>query len=281
MKNFDMNRFALALKCQLLSTRRQWLRLFGILTLAMFVMDIFFTRISYQAYERTFEEFGLDSVRHFYEHIISQTAGIGIFILFGAMLFGACYVFSHLKETRQRTTYLMWPVSNLEKFLVCMVQSIVLMGVGTIVSYMLADSMRLLLDLITGRVLISGIPMFFEVFVPKNAPAEAVFAICCTQLFLHSCYILGGSLFRRRQFLLTSLAMVILSFFLTWVSVNLLDVIGIERTMIFISENRDWNVEGSVIACGCIVLLLTALNYWLSYKIFCRMQVINNKWLNL
>ena len=94
MKNFDINRFGLALKCQLLSSRRQWLRLFGILTLAMFVMDIFFTRISYQAYESTFEEFGLDSVRHFYEHIIGQTAGVGIFILFGAMMFGACYVFS-------------------------------------------------------------------------------------------------------------------------------------------------------------------------------------------
>ena len=119
MKNFDINRFCLALKCQLLSSRRQWLRLFGILTLAMFVMDIFFTRISYHAYESTFEEFGLDSVRHFYEHIIGQTAGVGIFILFGAMMFGACYVFSHLKETRQRTTYLMWPVSNLEKFLIC------------------------------------------------------------------------------------------------------------------------------------------------------------------
>ena len=50
--------------------------------------------------------------------IVELVSAFCVCFFFFAMLFGASYIFSHMKETRQRTTFLMWPVSNMEKFLV-------------------------------------------------------------------------------------------------------------------------------------------------------------------
>ena len=279
MKNFDINRFGLALKCQFLSSRRQWLRLFGIYTLVMFMADLFFTRISYHSYSALSETYGEEAVLNTYRNIVHQTSGFGLFIMGVAMLFGACYVFSNLKETRQRTTYLMWPVSNLEKFLICLLHSIVLTGIGTMAAYMLADVLRMLYDMMTGRVIISGIPHFFSLLVPRNMEWEFNLWLVGCMLYFHSLYILGGSLFRRRQFLLTSIAIVI-GFFIVMGAIrhgfNFLAYTP-DDTMI---RNQD-NLKPGFYALIAIVYILTALHYWLSYKIFCRMQVINNKWLNL
>ena len=34
-------------------------------------------------------------------------------------------------------------------------------------------------------------------------------------------------------------------------------------------------------AIGTVLAAIAVLNWWLSYRIFKRMQVINNKWINL
>jgi len=55
---------------------------------------------------------------------------------------------------------------------------------------------------------------------------------------------------------------------------NGLTLVGYDdRTGLYVSP---WIHAGTI---GCY--LVAVLFYWLSYKLFCRMQVINNKWLNV
>ena len=47
--------------------------------------------------------------------------------------------------------------------------------------------------------------------------------------------------------------------------------------------NKGITIDGDIVfwALACKFTLFTLLNYWISYRIFRRTQVINNKWLNV
>ena len=285
MNNFDLHRFSQALKCYFMTSRRTWLRYFGIFTLVLFMADLFFTRIQGGNYNEMVEIWGQEHALSVYKDYVGGTAVFGIVFFFIAMLFGASFLFSHMKETRQRTTYLMWPVSNLEKYLVPLVHNILLLGVGTLVAYHLADALRVLLDWTTGRAVIWGSPYFWDIVsrpFDGSAPWEMTAFIVGSYLWFHSLYILGGSLFRRQQFLLTSMVVVVGFFLFVWTVHALVEMSGITRDINFVGwHDGVWHIHWSVYLILIVGYGLTALHYWLSYKIFCRMQVINNKWLNV
>ena len=279
MNNFDLHRFSQALKCYFMTSRRTWLRYFGIFTLVLFMADLFFTRIQGHSFADMVEWWGLEGAVRTYTSYVEGTAIFGLVFFFIAMLFGASFLFSHMKETRQRTTYLMWPVSNLEKYLVPLVHNILLLGVGTLVAYHLADALRVLLDWTTGRAVVWGSPYFWDIVsrpFDGSAPWEMTAFIVGSYLWFHSLYILGGSLFRRQQFLLTSIAIVIGFFLFVWAAHT------VNSHFEFMAlHDGVWHVHWSFYLILVVGYGLIALHYWLSYKIFCRMQVINNKWLNV
>ena len=285
MNNFDLHRFSQALKCYFMTSRRTWLRYFGIFTLVLFMADLFFTRINGHNFADMVEWWGLEEAIYIYKNYVEGTAVFGLVFFFIAMLFGASFLFSHMKETRQRTTYLMWPVSNLEKYLVPLVHNILLLGVVTLVAYHLADALRVLLDWSTGRPVIWSSSIFWDMVsrpFDGSAPWELPAFIVGCFLWFHSLYIVGGSLFRRQQFLLTSMAIVIGFFLFVWTGHALVEMSGVTRDTMFIGQlNGVWHIHWSFYLILAVGYGLIALNYWLSYKIFCRMLVINNKWLNV
>lgn len=281
MKQFDLNRFGRILKYHFYVTGPTWLRVIGIYTLVLFLVELFVTRVQGMKYNIVAESNPLDFVFDMYANEIRQTAQFALFFLAIAMLFGAANLFSHLKTKPQRSTYLTLPASNLEKYLSSYLYAVVVLAVGTFVAYCVADTLRMVFDLITGRVIICGVPYFFEPFNFHDAPWQLVVWIIGILLYFHSVYILGGTLFRKMKFLLTSILVIIGIFLVLW---------GVSAS----SEWIDWHrfpmsqsFEGEPVfhwlfyVMIVLSFLLTAIHYWLSYRIFCRMQVINHKWLNV
>ncbi len=282
MKNFDFNRFTLALKCAFMVSLKSWIRLFGIYTLVMLMAGIFFTRVMNNNYQVWIDNnWPIESILRTYGHQVEQAGIFGFVFFCFAMLFGACYIFKHMKDTKSRSAYLMWPVSNQEKFGVALVLNIVWMAVVAIAAFILADVLRVLLDFLTGRVIIWAMPDYFRIFVlpiverGKVPSWSVILWVYLLFFYIHSLYIVGGSLFRKSQFLLTSVSILILSY-----------AFGVLGSMIFewlnIKNGLDVdNNTGIVPLVNIVILCLIVFHYWLSYKIFTRMQVINNKWLNV
>ncbi len=282
MKNFDSNRFSLALKCQFMVQLRSWIRLFGVYTLVQLMSGIFFTRVNNNNYQLWLDNgWSMDDILRTYGRQVEQAAIFGFVFFCFAMLFGACYIFKQMKDTKSRSAYLMWPVSNLEKFAVALVLNILWMAVIAIAAFILADVLRVLVDLLTGRVILWAIPDYFKIFVlpivqhTKVPSGTIILWIYLLFFYVHSLYVVGGSLFRKNQFLMTSISILILSYgfgilvnlLFEWLEVkNGLDVDNDEIIMDMINF---------------VILCLTVFHYWLSYKLFTRMQVINNKWLNV
>ena len=264
MKTFNFNRFSQALKCQFLVLRKTWIRLFGIFTLVMFMADLFFTRVQGHNYQYMLEEWGAADAYQRYNSYVEQTVVFGVIFFCFSMLFGASFLFSGMKDTRKRSAFLLWPVSNMEKYTINLLLSVLWLAVITIGAYLLADTLRVFIDWVTGRVVIWGIPMIgTRVFGP--APFEhwqMAWMLFAWVFYIHSLYIVGGTLFRRQQFLLTSCTIVLVAILLT-----------------MLLNQIDWNsmnIELHTTLCALIVF-----HYWASYKLFTRMQVINNKWLNV
>ena len=288
MSKFIFNRFSQALKCQFLVSRKSWIRLFGIYTLVMFMANLFWTRVQGTSYNYMVENWGMEDAIRQYNHNVEQSVAFGFVFFCIAMLFGATSMFSQMKETRQRSAYLLWPVSNLEKYVVSFLHSFVLMAILTVVAYLLADTLRVFVDWLTGRAVIWGIPKLAEPFTAPDGPSEywqLAWMLFAWVFYIHSLYIVGGTLFRRQQFLLTSATIAVVAILLVmilnqidWNSVDIKFVTGTwdEKTSTY---NRVFHPDFYIL--NAVVTLLIPIHYWLSYKIFCRMQVINNKWLNV
>ena len=288
MSTFNYNRFSQALKCQFMVSRKTWIRLFGIFTLVMSFANLFFTRVQGNNYSNMVENWGLEEASRLYNHYVESTVMFGIIFFCIAMLFGATGMFSQMKDTRKRSAYLLWPVSNLEKYVVSFLLNFVLMAILTVVAYMLADALRVFVDWLTGRVVIWGIPKLSEPLNSPDGPFEHwqfAWMLFAWVFYIHSLYVVGGTLFRRQQFLMTSATIAVVAILLImilnqidWNSVDIKFVTGTwdEKTSTY---NQIFHPFFYII--NTVVTLLIPIHYWISYKLFTRMQVINNKWLNV
>jgi len=287
MSTFNYNRFSQALKCQFLVSRKTWIRLFGIFTLVMFMANLFFTRVQGSNYSDMVEKWGVEQAFRSYNHNVESTTAFGIVFFCIAMLFGATSMFSQMKDTRQRSAYLLWPVSNLEKYVVSFLHSFLLMAILTVCAYMLADTLRVFIDWLTGRVVIWGIPKLAEPFSSNTVFEhwQLVWMFFAWVFYIHSLYLVGGTLFRRQQFLLTSASIAVVAILLT-VILNQIDWSGIDiqfTTGTWDEKTSTYNriFHPAFYILNAVVTLLIPIHYWISYKLFTRMQVINNKWLNI
>ena len=288
MSTFNYNRFSQALKCQFMVSRKTWIRLFGIFTLVMSFANLFFTRVQGNNYSNMVENWGLEEASRLYNHYVESTVMFGIIFFCIAMLFGATGMFSQMKDTRKRSAYLLWPVSNLEKYVVSFLLNFVLMAILTVVAYMLADALRVFVDWLTGRVVIWGIPKLSEPLNSPDGPFEHwqfAWMLFAWVFYIHSLYVVGGTLFRRQQFLMTSATIAVVAILLImilnqidWNSVDIKFVTGTwdEKTSTY---NQTFHPFFYIL--NTVVTLLIPIHYWISYKLFTRMQVINNKWLNV
>ena len=210
---------------------------------------------------------------------------VAIYIVISVI--GGCWIFNNMKTKEQRITFKMLPATDLEKFAARALYVTLVWWLMGLVAYCAADVFRMLLCLIIGTDPVKCfIPDFFTyVFGVDNhtvhlnsddepAALFALYALACTWSFwVHSLYILGGALFRRRQFVLTTLAHFILMLVFTPVIINFIDTVDTALARQWV-DTWAWSLAAVFAAAG-------VLDWWLSYKIFRRMQVINNKWVNL
>ena len=282
MKNFDFRRFVQTLKCQMLMGRKYWLRQFLVFFLLLFGIQVFFLDVV--------------TTSAYYDVSVLSTTQICIVLLAISMFYGATSIFRVLKDTRSRVSYLMFPASNLEKFVCCWVQSTFVIGAVALMAYLCADTVRTLIDPIFGHGMTWGVPMFLDFCTPHFVDASkegsqwwqeflaAVFAVKAVVLFCHSLYMLGGTVFRRNQFRLTSLVLFFVSIIGSEVVylLNLEGLISNHITLITYDHvTGGIHIHPLFYVIFTTIYILTAVTYWLSYRIFCRVQAVNNKWLNV
>lgn len=275
MKNFDMNRFGRTLKWSALMTKKEALTNLASMTFAFAVLAVVQVMSSRNV---------PDIVA---EHNFQSFTSFALFVFLIICSIGGCWIFSNMKTKEQRITFKMLPATDLEKFVVRALYATVVWWLMAFVAFCLADLFRMLVSLVAGvSIKGSAVPLFFSMISANTdvnintlnsgdvAFAAAIYTMANAWAFwAHSLYILGGTLFRRRQFVLTTLAHSIIGLVFTPMLIH------------FVDSSDSLALRDSLVAivwtAAAVFAVWGLLDWWLSYRIFRRMQVINNKWLNI
>ena len=275
MTNFDMKRFGRTLKWSAAMTRKEILTNTAAMFFAMLVPFI----------AQMLGSYGSPTLAVAAQ--LSSALQFCIVIYCIVVTIGGCWIFNNMKTKEQRIAFRMLPAADLEKFVARALYVTVVWWVMGMVAFCLADLFRMLISLMAGiEVVKSMIPDFFSqlhgglelrfdgVQGSEGLSMAGIVALAIAwSLWIHSFYVLGGALFRRRQFVLTSLVHFAFGMVSLPIIVHFVD--GIDKEAVYALINVWTWVAAAFCAALCV------LDWWLAYRIFRRMQVVNNKWLNL
>ena len=166
------------------------------------------------------------------------------------------WIFANMQTKAQRTTMKLLPALRI---LTCLV-----VGVDY-VTFSLPYFLQMVFTNadITGNLTSAG----------STYPTAVNFVAAGWCFWAQSLYILGGTALRRYQFAITSTVHAAL--FIAMTVVVAYGNGNVEATVM------DEGLAPTFYTIGAVLFGIAVLNWWFSYRIFKRMQVINNKWINL
>lgn len=265
MRRFNFKSYWNTFKWMMFSNHRDLLAILGGITLAAAVAEEMITMMTFNGTEVKDYDIQLMAMAFFLSFLGSAW-----------MMYGASRTFADTKSRHAAITLLMHPATNLEKFLARITYYTILWIVITVVGATLGDILRYCFNSITDwhadtPMLITSLDMWAKLPFDneKNTKdiAEAIVFTTALSIWTHSFYMLGSAFFRRNRFLFTTITLCI---------VQIAAGSVIPYTPVFGQSGLDFTTLAAI-----PMIALAAVQYWLAYFIFTRMQVINNKWISL
>ena len=274
---FDTNRFMNLLKYEIFTESKGFAR--GAIGLTVGLAFYFMANLY-------FERGLLMETPLAFMNLYSNLAGVALFVGFALMMVAGCSIFKNLLSKQNRITFLSLPASNLEKYISRFIWVNVGYAIMFVIAVIFADLILALFSLMLGLGVHGSVTttLFAELFESKTIlysrilnPGYFSVMVCTIMLFMQSSWTLLGTLFRKNAWLWTLCIQVFLG--TSW-------AMAISSSDSFLSQL--WLSFHSTLGHDLFFwihvifgLAASALMYWGSYRIFCRMQVINNKWLNV
>ncbi len=298
---FSFSRFAAVLKCDLMEN---WLRYVGVFAI------LFFANLAYQLVDIK-DVVELSTLRALpVEEYMKQLAIDCVPLFYGVLALSLMCAAADMTAVPFRTkghatNYLMMPATNMEKFLSRVFINVVMVIVMAYVALFLADLARML------YVAISDIEGFYgftvhEVFVDVSDDLFELYrmggemwgttidgtvrivgfnpfygvitatAVSLYLIFMHSLFLLGGCFWRKGAIVKTLFVIFVVLVAVVWIFVyfesEFLSLVNSVFVPLFETEQKaGMTLMGIAIP---VLLALTALNWWLSYRLFSRKQAV-------
>lgn len=287
-KTFDLHRFGMVLRWELLTNWKSYFYSIAGLAIGIIMLSIsmlYSFPHSYFIVER--------DLNYYYECRMTGFLA-AIFILF--IFISACNIFSNMKTKLQRESFMMLPANNLEKyaarFLMMSIGSIIMMLIATLI----ADFVQFVLSFFMtpgyhASIIGSSLSQIYKAATDTtcNNPIsilawqykiDAALLGWSFLIMIYSFCLLGGTFFRKQPIILTAVSGIIIFMIIGYCGSKLEEWGAFD---FFTHLNYDNPGTSLCIAIfrSVIFLALAASSLWASYKIFTRMQVICNKWINI
>lgn len=228
-----------------------------------------------------------------FERFCGNMLGIISMVVSVAMIYYASRIMKCMDNKEKRISYLLLPATKLEKFF----SRALFVTVGTVLMILVALlalelTHYLLLPLFDLPAVYSQ-PMLVEIFSMRwahasvDATGEPVYSWWLMQLLVwifclwnHSLFILGGSFWYKHPFLKTIGACLAVTILGGILFANLAEGGFLARFSDWMQEHYQdtpQTVNGLLTIISVIFLLFTVFNWWLSYRLFTRSEVIKRK----
>ena len=275
MKNFNMNRFWQVLKWTVISEKK----------------SIFTTAVAFTVAFLAIQLFSCFTIFDLSRGLGTGATNAGIMtcdaILSFMWLYYCSGVLGNARTRQQRTTALMLPASNSEKFFARIIYCCILMPVLLYVAIVAATGLRMLLELIAGHEnIVSGLSFLgLNLHINVNGANLNLFNdffMIVNNCWIFSLFVLGGVFFHQRPFIWTTVTLVVVGIVLGTLLFYIGVMIGEDNIKSFLTPwFKTMSLETFEFIVSLILTAFTVFNVWLSYRLFCRLQLVQHKWFNL
>lgn len=273
MDNFNIKRFAHTFRWYFCENRSRLLAWSAGLALGIFVAQSFFLWIAVGQIK------GLQLTPEITSSVCGPITGICVLL---TLWYVFSQIFSTLKTKQKRIAYLTLPATNLERYLAAFLMTAVVWLIFILLAVALGDTLRMVFFGLLGKGWVSGVVAYLSRGCNQLTGWAAFMDNALdlsTWFWVLSFYILSGTLLSKREFLLGSLAQIVIIVAYIWVFykfnfqysmlMNIDEATGVTHV----------NLLMYVVVLG--LLALSILNIWGSYQLFKRFQIITSKWFNV
>ncbi|MBP5799092.1 MAG: hypothetical protein J6W43_04185 [Prevotella sp.] len=303
MNNFSFNRFGQTFRWVLVTHFQTFLAFTAGCAAAMFLLEIIIIALN-------IHPDGGNYISVLYSDLSSFCA---IFLIIYALV-AISTLFSYYLKKPQREAFLMLPSTNLEKFLAVVIYVTVVWSLAGFMAFAVGDTLRMAVRALAfGNEWYSLVPKVLDMFGEMIPPFDEgmmihtiSYKVCAPivmiglLIWIHSIYILGGTLLRKYTFVVSSLVIISAFLLMTWlifkfnINAFYVDTV-IDGQSLEALRQAGALTDGEIPAESIQVLhkvgvmgyfltvalpILSIFNYWASFHIFKGFQLITNKWTN-
>lgn len=278
METFNIQRFGNVCTRLVMLRKREYFNIFLAITLFVALSCIFACNPFSGEAKETLE----------YAYSFFQVVGsIYVFAVVLIIVNGA-NIICDLKTKQQRIDELVLPATNLEKFTARVLASTVLVLILAAAGIVAGDILQMLINMLLHKGTFGSISLYAtkqmysmmetNILAIENVAHKPIrFMFVLTLISSNAFYLLGGMLFRKTAWLKTTLAVIVISIALFSMFVGYAYVVyGYTNYVVYMPEwmQDSWfNITLLIVqTCAC---------YYFAYRIYCRLQAINTRWLNI
>lgn len=253
MKQFNIQRFGRLARWTLTIDKKYHVKSFFQNLVVFTLVFVFFTSITFTVNQQAAN------------YMPCSIAAIVAFAV--TLIAGPSFMFYSMSGKHDMQGLLMLPASNLEKYLMRYASWIILLPIQ-LVAYFAADLLQYAFGLAVGHEQVRLVTNAVIEFCQSDMPLSYRMTFVWLFAWLHSVYAVGATFFRFRKnnWIATSMVLIVVGILLSaiaghWQYVNMFW----------------WNNHGYF---NQLFLVLIVFNFWLSYRLFCKTQVIG-KFINV
>ena len=278
METFNIQRFGNVCTRLVMLRKREYFNIFLAITLFVALSCIFACNPFSGEAKETLE----------YAYSFFQVVGsIYVFAVVLIIVNGA-NIIRDLKTKQQRIDELVLPATNLEKFTARVLASTVLVLILVAAGIVAGDILQMLINMLLHKGTFGSISLYAtkqmysmmetNILAIENVAHKPIrFMFLLTLISGNAFYLLGGMLFRKTAWLKTTLAVIVISIAIFSMFVGYAYVVyGYTNYVVYMPEwmQDSWfNITLLIVqTCAC---------YYFAYRIYCRLQAINTRWLNI
>ena len=279
MEKFSFKRFFRVLNWFLRTNSKQLLMWFAGAATCVFLMQMVVTCTGVVVKSAGGNTYTMGFTPENYKHALFVVKSIVLVVMSIATLFVLSGVFRQLNKKQKAISFLMLPAANKEKYWVLLVYVTVAWTLCLFLGYVVADVLRMVIvPMFKDLPYVSTLtdPNLFFVVTEGHVVQKITASVysLISIIWVHSCYIAAGSVFRKNGFAIASagLLLIVALFEKVWTK-NFGSLISV--------KDNTLSVNYLVWVVVFVLLAWTVYNYRLSYRLFKNFQVINNKRTNL
>lgn len=278
METFNIQRFGNVCTRLVMLRKREYFNIFLAITLFVALSCIFACNPFSGEAKETLE----------YAYSFFQVVGsIYVFAVVLIIVNGA-NIIRDLKTKQQRIDELVLPATNLEKFTARVLASTVLVLILAAAGIVAGDILQMLINMLLHKGTFGSISLYAtkqmysmmetNILAIENVAHKPIrFMFLLTLISGNAFYLLGGMLFRKTAWLKTTLAVIVISIAIFSMFVGYAYVVyGYTNYVVYMPE---WMQDSWFTIT--LLIVQTCACYYFAYRIYCRLQAINTRWLNI